>query len=526
MKIFNESKLFVLAYFVSMFFVLPYSFCGETENIVEQVAPATKTSESITFSELDPAKTAIIVIDMWNFHWCMTASERVAAMVPRMNAVLEIARKQGMQVIWNPSDVVAMYSGYPQYEKAIAVKVQTSPKLRNQLTTKFTAKVGDCLCGPGINCKGNYGWDGMNPNLEIKENDLFSASTNEIYSLLSERGITDIIYMGVHTNMCVYGKPGALSSMYQAGFRCWLARDLNDAFTNYNPSTGFTPDNGTMEIDHNLQVAGVPNINLGEEYLKAGLLKRETPLDFVRFVPWGKPERPYFFENNIVVTLTSPWLDGTEIRYTTDGSEPTADSELYSQPLEIAKTTSIRAAAFRNKTKVSLLSNAQYILLPPKPVLPDVFLDDLEYIPESYGLLHSSWFWFPKKQKSFEGKPLRVRGTTYQHGLGFRAPASVQYELKPEYKRFVALAGVDENLLSQNNGCFFAMHSSVVFKIFIDGKLVSESPAMRISQEPWRFDVEIPEGSRRLSMSCTDAGSRHLLDYGNWLDAGFIVERK
>jgi hypothetical protein len=58
----------------------------------------------------------------------------------------------------------------------------------------------------------------------------------------------------------------------------------------------------------------------------------------------------------------------------------------------------------------------------------------------------------PVKSKSFEGKQLRVRGKTYQHGLGFRAPLSVQYEIKPEYKRFVALAEVDENLLLQYNG--------------------------------------------------------------------------
>jgi nicotinamidase-related amidase len=474
--------------------------------------------------ELNPSKTAIIVIDMWNYHWCMTASERVAAMVPRMNAVLDAARQQGMQVIWNPSDVVTAYAGYPQYEKAIAVEHQKTPDKQKDIAVKFTARVGSCMCGPGLACKVNYGWDGMNPNLVIGENDLFSSSTDEIYSLLTERGITDIIYMGVHTNMCVFGKPGALSKMWKAGFRCFLARDLNDAFTNYDPASGYTPDKGTTEIDENLQKGGVPCINMGEEFRKSGLLKSEVPVDYVRFTPWGKQDRPYFFDNKTIVTLTATWLDGTEIRYTTDGSEPTAESELYVKPLEVTKTTSIRAAAFRQQKRVSLFSDAHYVLLPPKPILPDVYLDELDYIPNEYLKTVNFCLWFPVKSKSFENKPLRVRGKTYQHGLGFRAPSSVQYEIKPEYKRFVALAGVDENLLSQNNGRFLAMHSSVVFKIFIDGKLVAESPVMRISQEAWRFDVEIPQGSRRINISCTDAGTRNILDYGNWLDAGFIVE--
>jgi hypothetical protein len=63
----------------------------------------------------------------------------------------------------------------------------------------------------------------------------------------------------------------------------------------------------------------------------------------------------------------------------------------------------------------------------------------------------------------------------------------------------------------------------VIFKVFIDGVMMAESPVMRISQEPWRFDVKIPEGSRHINIVCMDAGSRNILDYGNWVDAGFVV---
>jgi nicotinamidase-related amidase len=482
---------------------------------------------SLSPVELNPSKTAIVVIDMWNYHWCMTVSERVSAMVPRMNAVLNVARQQGIQVIWNPSDVVTMYAGYPQYERAVAVNHQAVPNKRKDISVKFTARVGSCMCGSGLPCKVNYGWDGMNPDLVIGENDLFSSSDSEIYSLLNERGITDIIYMGVHTNMCVFGKPGALSKMWKAGFRCLLARDLNDAFTNYNHATGYTPDNGTTEINENLQKGGVPCINMGEEFHKLGLLKFDTPVDYVRFTSWGTQDRPYFFDKISTVTLTATWLDKSEIRYTTDGSEPNIQSTLYTKPLTIEQTQKLRAAAFRDGKRVSLFSEAYYVKLPEKlPPQPDVYLEDLNYIPNEYIKKVNFFLWHPVKSKSFEGKSLRVRGKTYQHGLGFRAPSSVQYEIKPEYKRFVALAGVDDNILSQHNGRFLAMHSSVVFKVFIDGKLAAESPVMRISQEAWRFDVEIPQGSRRINISCTDAGSRNILDYGNWIDAGFIVEQK
>jgi len=116
-----------------------------------------------------------------------------------------------------------------------------------------------------------------------------------------------------------------------------------------------------------------------------------------------------------------------------------------------------------------------------------------------------------------------VRGKVYERGLGFRAPSAVRYELKPEYNRFVARVGIDENMLDHLSGGLLAQHSSVVFRIFIDGKMMAESPVMRMSQEPWRFNVEIPAGSRYINLTCMDAGSRNVLDYGNWVNAGFCI---
>jgi nicotinamidase-related amidase len=441
-----------------------------------------------------------------------------------MNRVLSIARELGIQVVWNPSDVVTAYSGYPQYERAVAVEHRQAPEIRNALTAKFTAPQGACMCGPGIHCHGNYGWDAMHPDLVIEENDLISSSTNEIYALLADRGITDIIYMGVHTNMCVFGKPGAMSSMWSAGFNCMLARDLNDAYTTYEPDKNYTPDAGTTEIDENLQQAGIPNVNMGDNFREAGLWKSGTPVDYVRFTPWGKPDRPYFMESPTVVTLSATWLADAEIRYTADGSEPTSKSLLYTDPLTIDRTQTLRAAAFRKGKQISLPSEAFYARLPAEiPPQPDVYIDDLPYIANEYTQAVSMCLWYPQKGKSFEEKPLRVRGTTYSHGMGFRAPSSVQYDIEPEYKRFVARAGIDDNMLDNNNGRFLAMHCSVVFRLFIDGRQAAESPVMRISQEPWRFDVEIPQGSRRINLVCMDAGTRNILDYGNWIDAGFIT---
>ncbi|MDR0521119.1 MAG: isochorismatase family protein [Planctomycetaceae bacterium] len=475
----------------------------------------------------EPGKTAVIVIDMWNFHWCMTAAQRVAAMVPRMNAVFNEARKKGMLIIWNPSDVVTAYAGTPQYETAAAMHVLHPVKMgewkRPQINVRFSAKVGPCLCGPGINCGGNWGWDAMNPDLKVDENDLFSASTGEIFSILKNKGIENVIYAGVHTNMCVFGKPGALSHLYPHGFNCYLARDLNDAFTNYDPARNYTPDDGTAEINKNLQDAGIGVINLGE---LLGVNDETTGM--VRFAPWGKTDRPYFFDKAAAISLTKPFCGSGEIRYTTDGSEPKSDSALYEKPLKLEATTQIKAAVFADG-KVSGKSDAYFVKLPPVPCKPDVYLDTMDYKVNEYlqGKNRTPCMWHPVKNQSYgdsgtDGKPLRIRGKNYEHGLGFRAPSGIFYDLTPEYKRFVGLAGIDEKLVGRNNGRAVAMHSSVIFSIYIDGQLAGESPVMRMSQEPWRFDIPIPPDSKRLSISCRNAGTVSTYDNGNLVDAGFV----
>jgi hypothetical protein len=105
-----------------------------------------------------------------------------------------------------------------------------------------------------------------------------------------------------------------------------------------------------------------------------------------------------------------------------------------------------------------------------------------------------------------------------------QAPNQLIYDLKPEYARFVALAGIDDHILDVSNGSNLAMHPSVIFRVFIDGEMAAESPVMRISEPAWRFDVPIPSGSKMISLVATDAGDGNKEDLGNWVDCGFVTK--
>jgi len=124
----------------------------------------------IATEEVDPKRVGVIAVDVWNFHWCKTATMRVDAIVPRMNKALQAARALGMTVMLCPSDVVENYAGNPQREAIFALPMVTVPKVVD-VTCPPVPDAGGCACGRE-RCAGNYGWDGMHPALVIGENDL------------------------------------------------------------------------------------------------------------------------------------------------------------------------------------------------------------------------------------------------------------------------------------------------------------------------------------------------------------------
>lgn len=63
--------------------------------------------------------------------------------------------------------------------------------------------------------------------------------------------------------------------------------------------------------------------------------------------------------NNIEITLKSE-LSDPEIRYTTDGSEPTSASQVYKIPFTISETTPIKAAIFENGKRLGNVTSITY----------------------------------------------------------------------------------------------------------------------------------------------------------------------
>ena len=79
--------------------------------------------------------------------------------------------------------------------------------------------------------------------------------------------------------------------------------------------------------------------------------------------------QPKFSEPHGLYDVTSltvgitPTDATAEVRYTTDGSEPTAQSSLYTEPLQLTRTTLLRAVEVKNGVVTSASSTASYIFI-------------------------------------------------------------------------------------------------------------------------------------------------------------------
>jgi len=204
-------------------------------------------------AEWEPARTAVVICDMWDQHHCRNAASRVAEMALRMNDVVGRLRQQGVLIIHCPSNTMKFYQDHPGRklaQSAPQVKTNVLPQgwcsLDNQRESELPIDDSDggCDSSPAEQQKFSaelkaMGRDPGNPwtrqiaTIEIKEGDAITDDFQAFY-LMKQRGITNVIVMGVHTNMCVLGRPFSIRQMVRQGQAVVLVRDLTD--TMYNPS--------------------------------------------------------------------------------------------------------------------------------------------------------------------------------------------------------------------------------------------------------------------------------------------------
>jgi nicotinamidase-related amidase len=174
------------------------------------------------------SRSAILVTDMWDKHWCRGATERVGQIALRMEPLLEKARAAGILIIHAPSETMDYYAGSegrrlarsaPHFDPPEAAPLHNPP-------LPIDDSNGGCDTPGDIE---HRAWSRETPLLTIAPGDVISDSGTEIYNVLRQRGIHTIFYMGVHANMCILNRSFGIRQMARWGFHCILLRDLTDA---------------------------------------------------------------------------------------------------------------------------------------------------------------------------------------------------------------------------------------------------------------------------------------------------------
>lgn len=205
----------------------------------------------------DGRQTAVIVCDMWDLHDCLNAVRRTTEMAPRMNSVLKEARRRGAIIIHAPSSCMDTYQQHPARLRARNTpRSEDLPKdigswcyrIPSEENGTYPIDQSDGgsdddpaehaewlkkLTAMGRNPKAP--WKSQTDLLDIdRERDFISDSGEEIWSILEQHNRDNVILMGVHTNMCVLGRPFGLRQMARNGRNVVLMRDMTD--TMYNPA--------------------------------------------------------------------------------------------------------------------------------------------------------------------------------------------------------------------------------------------------------------------------------------------------
>ena len=230
-------------------------FALNVRHRVETADGSGRWHATATPEQWDPAKTAIIVCDVWDLHHSPNATLRTGEIAPRINELVNEVRRRGGTILHCPSDCMEFYKDHPARKAAEAVPIAAMlpPEIDKWCHSIPSEERGvypldQSDGGEDDAAESKAKWiaelkaRGRNPGapwikehdaVAIEPGDFITDKGDEVWSILESRGVENVLMTGVHTNMCVLGRPFGLRRLASNGKNVALVRDLTD--TMYNP---------------------------------------------------------------------------------------------------------------------------------------------------------------------------------------------------------------------------------------------------------------------------------------------------
>lgn len=220
------------------------------------------------------SETALIICDMWDDHYCMLAAQRVGVMAPKMNAMLSAARGHGAMVIHAPSGTMDFYAD-TSFRRRMQAAPFATPRVpleswchldpQREPPMPVVAEPENASDDP-VPRERKRMYTRQHPALDIIGYDGVSDRGQEIYNVLVQEGIKNVAIMGVHTNMCVLGRPFGIRQLTKQGFNVALVRDLTDAMYDPRQPPYVSHTRGTELVIEHIERYWCPSVASGDFY--------------------------------------------------------------------------------------------------------------------------------------------------------------------------------------------------------------------------------------------------------------------
>ncbi len=143
-----------------------------------------------------------------------------------------------------------------------------------------------------------------------------------------------------------------------------------------------------------------------------------------------------------------------------------------------------------------------------------VYLSDLKPEKETYTpFFGGDPTWPFRPDQNYDRGPIRLGGKTYRKGLGTFSGMWLTYALGGEFRRFVALVGIDDADTNHQG--------NVTVRVLADGKEIFQRADLTRKSSPVRIDLSV-EKAQTLELVVDFGKNMHFGDLTDWADAYLV----
>ena len=124
----------------------------------------------------------------------------------------------------------------------------------------------------------------------------------------------------------------------------------------------------------------------------------------------------------------------------------------------------------------------------------------------------------PNKNKSIEGKAIKIGSKTFERGVGTHATSLAVYEVDGKAIAFDADVGLDAEVFPAG-----AESASVKFSVMADARVVAKTEVLRGKSESVHLHADLA-GAKIVELLVSDADNGDTWDHADWADAYFTMQ--